>query len=49
MKDLNDNEILRTFAIFRILNPKADIRFAGGRVRIRHIQDQALKCDPVHQ
>lgn len=39
---LNDNEILRTFAIFRIINPQADIRFAGGRMRIKHIQKQAF-------
>lgn len=41
---LSDRELLRTFALFRIINPTADIRLAGGRVRIQHIQDQALEC-----
>lgn len=44
LPSLEDDEILRTFAIFRILNPEADIRFAGGRIRIQHIQDKALRC-----
>lgn len=43
-QSLSDEELLRTFAIFRIMNPEADIRFAGGRLRIRHIQDKALQC-----
>ena len=40
---LTDNEILRSFAIFKIINPQADIRFAGGRIHIKHIQKEALK------
>lgn len=40
---LTDDEILRTFALFRLINPKAHIRFAGGRNRISHIQDKALR------
>lgn len=40
---LSDNEILRAFAIFRIINPQADIRLAGGRMRIKYIQEQAFR------
>lgn len=40
---LGDNEILRSFAMFKIVNPQADVRLAGGRVRIKHIQEEALK------
>lgn len=40
---LTDDEILRTFAMFRLINPAAHIRFAGGRTRISHIQHQALR------
>lgn len=39
---MSDDEILQTFAIFRLVNPKAQIRFAGGRSRITAIQDRAL-------
>lgn len=40
---LSQDEILRAFAIFRLLNPRAHIRFAGGRAAIRERQETALK------
>lgn len=39
---LTDDEILRSVAMFRIVNPDAHIRFAGGRNLIKHLEKRLL-------
>ena len=40
---LTRDEILLAFAVFRLMNPRAHIRFAGGRSAIRDFQETALR------
>ena len=41
---LSDSHILRAMAMMRIINPTADIRLAGGRNRIKHLEKRLLFC-----
>lgn len=41
-EQLTDDEVLRSFAMFRIVCPDAHIRFAGGRLRVKHLERRLL-------
>lgn len=41
---LMDDDIIRTISIFKIINPKAYIRLAGGRAQINHLVPTLLKA-----
>lgn len=42
---IDEENVLRTLAIFKITNPKSILRFCGGRMRLsQENQEKALKC-----
>lgn len=42
MPPLSDDEVIRSVSMFRIVNPMARIRLAGGRVIVRHLMERLL-------
>src|SRR5699024_5454065 len=42
---IDEENVLRTLAVFKITNPKSILRFCGGRMRLsQENQEKALKC-----
>ena len=41
---LSPEDILTAFAIFRLCNPSAEIRMAGGRIKFSQHQAEAIEC-----
>lgn len=41
---LSDSEVLMTMAMFRIINPDAHIRLAGGRAAYNHLMPRLIRC-----
>lgn len=44
VKPLSDTEVMSTVAILRVVNPEANIRLAGGRNMIKHLEQRLLMC-----
>ena len=42
-KAISQEELLTTFALFKIINPESRVRFAGGRINYSTLQEEALK------
>lgn len=42
-KAISQEELLKSFALFKIINPESRVRFAGGRINYSTLQEKALQ------